>query len=515
MTDAPAPPADTDLGTLSARGLEALAAGDTARATELLREVVRQRPDDDAAHGDLGLALEAAGDLAGAAAAQLTAIGLAPGNPVHHYNLGTVRQAAGDPQEAARHYVDALEREPAFAEAYFNLATLFFESGQLEIAAEHYRNALVARTSYPEAASNLGLCLRRLGRLQEAVTWYAAALELRPDLAVMHANLGIVLAESGRFEEAIGCFGRALAIDPQNTATLVNLSLAWRSIGRPEIGGEYALRAAVANPAHTAAHVELGSVCAALKSAGRTDDAEQIIRRWRRIAEDHPVLRHTLAALGEDDVPHRASDAYVTALFDASAPRFDETIMSLGYQVPGLVSQALEACFGTPAGDLQVLDAGCGTGLLAPVVRPYAKYLEGVDLSEGMLQQAARRGTYDMLERQEIVAHMAARPARYDLVLLGEVLLYFGDLASAVAAVAAALRPGGTSISTIVDSGGPDFQLMRTGQYAHGSAHVRAVMDAAGLTVTGMRPVILRHEAGKPVEGWLVTATRGAAATIH
>ena len=36
----------------------------------------------------------------------------------------------------------------------------------------------------------------------------------------------------------------------------------------------------------------------------------------------------------------------------------------------------------------RVLDAGCGTGLCGPLLRPYAKRLVGVDLSSGMLERA-------------------------------------------------------------------------------------------------------------------------------
>ena len=39
---------------------------------------------------------------------------------------------------------------------------------------------------------------------------------------------------------------------------------------------------------------------------------------------------------------------------------------------------------------LDVLDAGCGTGLCGPLVAPYARRLVGVDLSEAMLARPAR-----------------------------------------------------------------------------------------------------------------------------
>lgn len=46
---------------------------------------------------------------------------------------------------------------------------------------------------------------------------------------------------------------------------------------------------------------------------------------------------------------------------------------------------------------LDILDAGCGTGLCADVLRPYAKSLVGVDLSPQMLALAAKQQIYDQL----------------------------------------------------------------------------------------------------------------------
>ena len=46
---------------------------------------------------------------------------------------------------------------------------------------------------------------------------------------------------------------------------------------------------------------------------------------------------------------------------------------------------------------LEVLDAGCGTGLAAPLLGPYARRLVGVDLSGAMLEQARALPQYDEL----------------------------------------------------------------------------------------------------------------------
>ena len=45
----------------------------------------------------------------------------------------------------------------------------------------------------------------------------------------------------------------------------------------------------------------------------------------------------------------------------------------------------------SPAKALDILDAGCGTGLCGPLLAPYARRLVGVDLSDGMLKHAREK----------------------------------------------------------------------------------------------------------------------------
>ncbi|OYQ35505.1 hypothetical protein CHU95_07175 [Niveispirillum lacus] len=490
-------------------GRMAMDAGNHAEAVSLLREAILDDPGDATLRADLGVALETLEDYDGAAQAYAAATALEPDNPIYHFNQGAVAQAQGRPHDAAAHYLDALEREPLFAEAYYNLGTLFFDAGHLEIAAEHYGNALKARPDYAEAASNLGLTLRRLGRLNDAVEQFQLALKLRPDLTITHSNLGLTLAEVGRYGEAIACFGQALANDPDSSALHINISLAWRGVGRLEMAADAALKALRLAPDSTVAQVELGSVAANLRRTGDEAGLRELLEAWRSIAGETAQYQHTLAALGQAPTPARAGDAYVAQTFDASAKRFDEMIGSLGYAVPAAVGAALLTHLGDGKGDKDILDAGCGTGLAAPHLAPYARTLTGVDLSLSMLQQALRRGLYSALDQAELGAYLIARPGSFDVISASDVLCYFGELTEIFRSAANSLRPGGLLILSVEANGtGQPYLLHEGGRYAHDPAYVRAGLTAAGLTVLDLSPLVLRHEGGGPVEGVLAVAAK-------
>ena len=92
----------------------------------------------------------------------------------------------------------------------------------------------------------------------------------------------------------------------------------------------------------------------------------------------------------------------------------------------------------------RILDLGCGTGLLAVAVADLlAGPIIGVDLSGGMLIEAARRTLYAELHRLDIEDFLARETRQFGLVMAGDVLPYFGDLGPVFRAVAGRLLPMG------------------------------------------------------------------------
>ena len=79
----------------------------------------------------------------------------------------------------------------------------------------------------------------------------------------------------------------------------------------------------------------------------------------------------------------------MTYLFDRYADTFEQSLSGLGYQGPVLIAKLLQASGFAPRKQLNILDAGCGTGLCAPALLPYAARLTGVDLSPAMVERLA------------------------------------------------------------------------------------------------------------------------------
>ena len=239
------------------------------------------------------------------------------------------------------------------------------------------------------------------------------------------------------------------------------------------------------------------------EAAGRVLDA------WIAFDPDDPIARHMVAARsGGRSAPARASNEYVERHFDEFAPTFDEVLAGLGYRGAELVVEALRLADPTPSARLAVADLGCGTGACGPLVRPWARRLVGVDLSQKMLDRARGREVYDALVQAEVAAFCERDRALYDVIVAADTLIYIGDLGPLFAAVARALRPGGLFIATVeLDGGdGATFHLHAAGRYAHDAGYVTGALERAGLTVTRTATEDLRREFGTFVKALVVTA---------
>uniref|UniRef100_UPI001F248BE2 class I SAM-dependent DNA methyltransferase n=1 Tax=Falsiroseomonas oryziterrae TaxID=2911368 RepID=UPI001F248BE2 len=242
-------------------------------------------------------------------------------------------------------------------------------------------------------------------------------------------------------------------------------------------------------------------------------EAAEAARRVLAIPGVAPPLagqaRFLLAALGEGEAPDRAPAEYVRELFDQYAPRFDADLQDqLGYRTPRLLAALLDRAGVAADGTRRVLDLGCGTGLSGLPLKPHARRLVGLDLSPRMLAEARRRGIYDALEEADLLDWLPRHPGRFDLIAAADVLNYLGDLGPALAAIAAALAPGGIAAFSIEAGEGAPFALGSGMRYRHDPAHVARLAEAAGFTELWREETVLREERGAPVPGVLFVLRR-------
>ena len=407
--------------------------------------------------------------------------------------------------EAESLYRRALRRDPHHVDALHFLGVLTSQRGRHAEAAELIRQALVLNPRYADAWNNLGNVLAGMDRWDEAATAYQRTIELAPGNPSAHCNLGVMLLRSDRLAEAAAAFQQAISLAPGLAEAHFNLGKALYAQGQYEAAIAAYRETLRRQPAYAMAYRNLGLL---LYMLNRGEEAVALFRDWLAREPANPVARHMLAAHSGRDAPERAADAYVQNLFDGMADGFDDHLHRLEYRAPELIAQAVVAAAGQPNGSLSVLDAGCGTGLCGPALRPYACHLVGVDLSPRMIERARTRGDYDELVVAELTAFLAARTAAYDLIVSADTLVYFGRLEPVLTAAATALRPDGRLAFTVEraeDAEAADgFRLDPSGRYRHAETYLRRVLVGSGMAVETLEPVTLRLEGGQPVVGLLV-----------
>ncbi|WP_306392236.1 tetratricopeptide repeat protein [Telluria beijingensis] len=413
----------------------------------------------------------------------------------------------GQLAEAERRYRALLAVAPKHADALHFLGVLLHQNGQREGALALIARALVIAPGYVDARNNLGNVQKELGLAADAESSYRAVLAARPDFAPAWNNLGVVLKAQGRGQEAADAYRQALALTPDNAESWANLGNALRALHQLDEAMTAYHKAILLAPQSVDAYHNLGQ---ALVSRGRTGEALDVYRRWQEQQPDNPMIAHMIAAVAGGVAPGRASDGYVQTTFDRFASSFDDVLASLDYRAPQLCGALVAEAADAPRGALEVLDAGCGTGLCAPILAPYAHALDGVDLSPKMLEKAAARGGYRRLEAAELTAWLADHPDSYDLVVSADTLCYFGALEDVVAAAAGAVRPGGHLVFTLEECSDDalPYRLNPHGRYSHGESYARACLAAAGLDVTALQRHVLRTELGAPVAGLAIAARR-------
>jgi predicted TPR repeat methyltransferase len=392
-------------------------------------------------------------------------LGLLPGHPKVLGNLAALYREVRRFEEAADCCRQALEETPDDPLLHLNLGAIKEEQGDISSAIACFRRVLELEPANAMALNNLGKVLHRQGQIHEGEEYLRQALQVEPDYPHALNNLGVICSEQGNNREAEDYFRRSLRLAPEDAATLYNLA----------------------------------GVC---NCQGRKEEAASLLEQVLRLEPGHALAGHLLAALA-GKTTETAPRAYVEATFDAYAGRFDRHLTGeLRYMVPMVLREMIDTFLPAEGGFARALDLGCGTGLTGEAIRPLCRELHGVDVSAGMLAKAKKKGCYDQLVQEDIVAFLADCRESYDLFVAADVFVYLGRLESAFSGLARAAAPGAILAFSIERSRKDgEMVLNPSGRYAHSPDYIEWLARRQGLEILACREQGIRWEGGSWIEG--------------
>ncbi|CAN5465595.1 methyltransferase domain-containing protein [soil metagenome] len=269
-------------------------------------------------------------------------------------------------------------------------------------------------------------------------------------------------------------------------------------------------QAAELEPGFASAWFALGDL---REQMGQRDDA---VEAYLRARDTDPDDRHgaklRLMRLGVEDLS-TMPPGYVRALFDQYAPRFDKTLVSdLDYCGPEVLLKAVLAARHAarlPAHFKRALDLGCGTGLVAREFTSLVDEFIGVDLSSGMIEHARATGLYARLDVTDMLQGLCAEDAASaNLIVAADAFVYVPELDALLCEAARVLKPQGLLAFTVETHVGKGVILGPGLRYAHSADYLRSAIAGAGLNSCEITVASTRIEAGEPVPGLVVTASK-------
>ena len=320
--------------------------------------------------------------------------------------------------------------------------------------------------------------------------------------ALAHTELGQALELAGRPAEALAAYRQAYALDATNgiaaarISEMSHLGVPLASEAEDRSPGKAAAARKRAAQLYASGQLEealallrsvietcptdidaLTAVASIERERGNTEAAAHWLSTALAIEPDNRLLRFRLAVL-RGETPADTPPEVIAGIFDAYADRFDEHVVrGFNYRAPEAVVAIMRARSPVPAPD--ILDLGCGTGLVgAALSQPFGR-LVGVDLSSAMLERARARNVYTELHQAELVAHLKSCPdGSFDVVTAADVFVYMGDLRPGFAETARVLRPRGVAVISLEAGTDAGYQSCPRGDL-HITATISKVLPAA------------------------------------
>lgn len=497
-------------------------------------DFLQAHPDHQLAWHFLGILYAEEGDLDAAQHCLEKTIQLNATDPVPRLHLANILKAKGLYGQAIDVLLTVLEQYPHFAAAYNNLGTVYYVQENWSEAVRAYENAIAIQSDYIDAYYNWGLALIKLKKINKAITVYEGILALnaqhvgaRFQLACLHmqknqypmaieqlsliekvhpfhvetqSNLATCFLKLGQLDEAKQHYLQALKIIPNDIQTLFNLGVLHMQQGEIDKAITSYMDAVNIDPDFFAAQNNLGVAFLALKNQ---EKALYHFREAARIEPKNEAIQHTVNILTQKKDLSTSPLSYVQSLFDSYADHYEAHLLqALHYEVPQwLYDIVQESQANLHASSWDILDLGCGTGLCGKLFKPLAHTLVGVDISAKMLEQAAQKHIYDELVQADILRFASAKKDSYDLIIAGDVIVYFGDLMELFSTVHKALKRNGLFVFNAEQGQKNDYEMTNSGRFVHRKQYIEQLVEQAGFTIMQYREHVMRTQQHEPVRG--------------
>ena len=421
------------------------------------------------------LAVEAdiqAGRLSDAATA-LNALAQSDPNDARVYVSGwLLANKAGNLDAALYSARRAVEMAPTAALAHYCLSETEHRRGDNAAARLSINQALMiepANLTYRELAVNLAFAQADFATAEFHLR---RAFALDSSIPGIKTMIGNALRHQSKFDEAETWLTDALALNDQDVEALHGLAMV-----------------------------------AYLRDERKS--AQQYLSRALQLRPTDAGFAY-LDAVFRGEAPAVAPESMTLHLIDSDASRIDTQATSVSRaSVAQRVAGAIVERY--PDRKLNVLDLGCGTGLLAAALGRIDGYFVGVDLSMPMIETAKKRDVYSRFHHVNLLDALSATDgSEYEVIVATDVFIYLGKLDVAITDAFKVLRPGGWLFFSCehADDDGPDFVVHKNMHYAQSRRYIKKLLSASGFAEPHIEDIDPSTEQSSDLSGFIVSVQK-------
>lgn len=425
-----------------------------------------------------------------------------------HLTKAREQIAQGDLKNAAQTLNKANAQWPQDPRVFMLGGLLAEKAGNVKGAFEALRKSVSLAPDWGPGLLELALLLARQNQFKEAVETAEKVALIEPKNLQVLAGVVDIAHRAGHSEMAIRHLRRGLELVPGDVMLRRLLAADLSGLGQHEESLALWSALVAENPQDPKSLIGRVQACIA---AGKPADAEQDTVALLNLAPDDAVYQY-YAQLARGETPGQQPAELTRPMFDNMAELYDlHMVRGLKYQLPKQVGDQILARHSEKK--INVLDLGCGTGLLGVCLGRLDGALVGVDPSMKMIEQAARHNVYDRFHTVNLHDALRETPdSLYQVIAALDVFIYAGDVTEAIPNALRVLAPGGMMVFSFetAPEQGADLVLQPSGRYAHKRSHVEALCQAAGFATVEVRDTELREENHQPVNGFVVTACKAA-----
>ena len=375
--------------------------------------------------------------------------------------------------------------------------------GDLKEAKLSFENSIRIKPEFPDAHNNLGAIFLETCNLDEALNSINTAIKLKEDYVDAYANLGLVYKEKNFFQKALTILNKGLSYDLNNNAILFNIGEVYEGLNNYKKAEDYYLKVIKLDPENVNYLYKLASL---YKDQEKYDLSLIFLKKIIKINNNSEIINKAKFWINaiEGNNSTTPPENYVKDLFDNYSNNFEKSLVNnLKYSAPKLIAKTLLEIKNLG----NVIDMGCGTGLIGKEIKQYCNNLIGVDISQKMLDLANKKNIYDELYKSEIKTYLTKKELNFDLFIFADVFIYIGKLNHIFDLIKSKNQRKGHLIFTIELNENKNYFLEKTGRYSHSKNYIIRCLNELNYKVLKYININLRKYKNGYVKGALILAS--------